>query len=129
VVIIDSCIFIPLLRQGTDPAREFSALAGQVDIATCGVVRCEITRGMNTPKARKALSAYLDCLLYIPTPNNVWVEAEEILWNCGRKGFTVPLTDALIAACAIKAGAAVLTHDKHFDHIEGLRVLRDYPRP
>ena len=129
MVIIDSCIYITLLRQGIDPAKEFSFLASQTDIATCGVIRCEITRGMSTSKARKALSAYFDCMQYIPTPNNVWAEAEDILWTCGRKGYTIPLTDALIAACALKAGATVLTLDKHFDYIDGLRVIRDYPHP
>ena len=129
MILIDSCMFIPLLRQGIDPAREFSVLAEQVDIATCGVVRCEIIRGMSTLKARKALSAYLDCLLYIPTLNSLWKTAEDILWSSGRSGFTLPLTDAVIAACAIRAGAGVLTLDKHFDCIEGLTVVRDYPRP
>jgi predicted nucleic acid-binding protein len=127
MILIDSCMFIPLLRRGIDPAREFSTLAAQMDIATCGVVRCEITRGLKTPKARRALSAYLDCLLYIPTPNSIWEDTEEILWKTGKKGFTIPLQDALIAACAMKAGAAVLTADKHFDCIDGLSVVRDYP--
>lgn len=121
-------MYIPLLLRGIDPAQEFSVLAKEEDIATCGVVRCEIIRGMRTPKARRALSAYLDCLLYVPTLNNIWEAAEEILWTCGRAGHTIPLTDAVIAACAIKAGAAVLTLDKHFSQIEGLTVLREYPR-
>lgn len=132
MVLIDSCMFIPLLRRGIDPAQEFSVLAQEADILTCGVVRCEITRGLRTAKARVALRAYLDCLLYVPTLNNLWDEAEEILWQCGRRGHTIPLTDAVIAACAIKAGAAVLTVDQHFDFIHeltGLTVLREYPQP
>ena len=122
-------MFIPLLRRGIDPAQEFSVLAEEDDIATCGVVRCEIIRGMQTTKSRRALSDYLDCLLYIPTLNNIWEATEEILWSCSRAGHNIPLTDAVIGACAIKAGAAVLTRDKHFDCIEGLTVLDDYPRP
>jgi predicted nucleic acid-binding protein len=127
VIIIDSCVYITLLRQGIDPAQEFSLLAEEEDIATCGVVRCEIIRGARSPKARKALSGFLDCLLYIPTLNNVWEAAEDILWSCDRAGHIIPLTDAVIAACAMKADAAVLTYDKHFGYIPGLRVVRDYP--
>jgi len=129
MLLIDSRMFIPLLRQGIDPAREFSVLAREVDILTCGVVRCEITRGLRLPKARAALRGYLDCLRYLPTLNRHWELAEDILWNCARAGHTIPLTDAVIAACAMEAGAAVLTLDKHFDCIEGLRVVRDYPGP
>jgi hypothetical protein len=30
----------------------------------------------------------------------------------------------LIAACAQAGGAAVLTDDRHFDHIPGLQIVR-----
>ncbi len=129
MILIDSCVYITLLRQGLDPAREFSVLAEEEDLATCGVVRCEIIRGARTPKVRKALGDFLDCLLYVPTMNNVWEVAEDILWTCDRAGHTIPLTDAVIAACALKADAAVLTYDKHFDFIPDLRVIREYPGP
>lgn len=129
MILIDSCMYIPLLRRGIDVAREFSLLSEHDDICTCGVVRCEITRGVSMPKSRRALQAYLDCLLYIPTPNKIWERTEELLYDCGRRGFFIPLTDGLIAACALSAGASVLTLDKHFNCIPGLRVIQEYPRP
>ena len=129
MILIDSCMIIPLLRRGLDPAREFSVLAEQDDICTCGVVRCETSRGIRVPKIRRAYQAYLDCLLYIPTPNKIWERTEEILYDCGGRGFIIPVTDGIIAACALSAGASVLTLDKHFTCIPGLRVLKEYPRP
>ncbi len=129
MILIDSCMIIPLLRRGLDPAREFSVLAEQDDICTCGVVRCETSRGIRVPKIRRAYQAYLDCLLYIPTPNKIWERTEEILYDCGSRGFIIPVTDGIIAACALSAGASVLTLDKHFTCIPGLRVLKEYPRP
>jgi predicted nucleic acid-binding protein len=129
VILIDSCLYIPLLRRGVDPAQEFALLAKEVDIVTCGVVRCEITRGLKTERARKALCNYLDCLVYVPTMNRVWERTEQILWDTGKKGHTIPFTDALIAACALESGSAVLTKDKHFQCIEGLTIIEDYPKP
>lgn len=129
MILIDSCMYIPLLRRGIDPAREFSVLAEQDDICTCGMVRCEITRGVPIPKVRRALQTYLDCLLYIPTPNKIWERTEELLYDCGRRGHIIPATDGIIAACALSAGAAVLTLDKHFRFIPGLQVLKEYPKP
>ncbi len=82
---------------------------------------------MLTPKAKGALADYMGCLLYIPTLNNIWETAEELLWQTDRRGFKIPLTDALIAACAIKADGAVLSHDKHFRAIPGLRVFEEFP--
>jgi predicted nucleic acid-binding protein len=35
----------------------------------------------------------------------------------------IPGTDAVIAASAMRLGAAVLTSDAHFRRIEGLRVI------
>ena len=127
MILIDSCIYIEHLREGRDPAQVFAPYAPRHDLATCGVIRCEVLRGMRTPKSRAVLAGYFDCLLYIPTLNNVWETAEELLWQTDRRGFKIPLTDALIAACAIKADGAVLTHDRHFKAIPGLRVLEQFP--
>lgn len=127
MILIDSCIYIEHLREGRDPAQVFAHYATRHDLATCGVIRCEVLRGMRTPKSRAALANYFDCLLYVPTLNNVWETAEELLWQTDRRGFKVPFTDALIAACAIKADGAVLTRDRHFRAIPGLRVFDEFP--
>lgn len=127
MILIDSCIYIEHLREGRDPAQVFAHYAPRHDLATCGVIRCEVLRGMRTPKSLAALASYFDCLLYVPTLNNVWEAAEELLWQTDRRGFKIPLTDALIAACAIKADGAVLTRDKHFRAIPGLRVFEEFP--
>lgn len=126
MILVDSSVFISMLRAGQDPALELAPLSRQYDLATCGVVRCEVLRGMRTPKARTALEQYFDCLVYVPTLNSIWEDAEELLWSLDRKGYLIPLPDAVIASCARKAGAAVLTYDKHFRHIPGLTV-RDSP--
>lgn len=127
MILVDSCIFIEHLRAGRDPAQVFARYAQTHDLATCGVIRCEVLRGMRTPKSRAALEAYFSCLLYIPTINPVWEAAEDLLWQTDRHGFKIPLTDAVIAVCAMKAGGAVLTRDKHFSAIPGLRVLDQFP--
>lgn len=127
MILIDSCIYIEHLRAGRDPAQVFAPYAQQHDLATCGVIRCEVIRGMRTAKARRVLADYMGCLLYIPTLNNVWEAAEEVLWQTDRAGFKIPVTDAIIAVCAMKAGGAVLTRDKHFKAIPGLRVFEEFP--
>ncbi len=127
MILVDSCIYIEHLRAGRDPAQVFAPYSQNHDLATCGVIRCEVLRGMRTPKSRAALETYFSCLLYIPTFNPVWEAAEELLWQTDRKGFKIPLTDAVIAVCAMKAGGAVLTRDKHFAAIPGLRVLEHFP--
>jgi predicted nucleic acid-binding protein len=122
-------MIIPLLRRGIDPAQEFSILAEQDDLCTCGVIRCETTRFIKAPKSRRALQGYFDCLCYIPTTNIIWERTERLLFEVGQLGHTIPVTDGLIAACAMSAGAAVLSLDQHFRQIPGLQVFTEYPRP
>lgn len=114
------------MRAGLDPANELAALAEEYELATCGVIRCEVLRGMRTPKARQALANYLDCLIYLPTHNPIWEKAEEILWEGDRAGRHFPLPDAVIASCALRADATVLTFDQHFSHIPNIRVRNEY---
>jgi predicted nucleic acid-binding protein len=40
-----------------------------------------------------------------------------------RQGITIPGPDLVIAASALRLGAAVMTSDAHFSRIEGLRVI------
>lgn len=126
MILVDSSIFIGMLRAGQDPAIGLAPLSRQYDLATCGVVRCEVLRGMKTSKARLALTRYFDCLLYIPSLNPIWEDAEELLWSLDRQGCHIPLPDAVIASCARKAGAALLTYDQHFHQVPALKV-RDNP--
>jgi predicted nucleic acid-binding protein len=41
-----------------------------------------------------------------------------------RRGQTIPSPDLVIACCAQRLGAAVLTLDQHFTHIPKLKVYR-----
>ncbi|MBN1863604.1 MAG: type II toxin-antitoxin system VapC family toxin [Victivallales bacterium] len=43
-----------------------------------------------------------------------------------KKGAPVPVNDIWIAAQAIERGAVVVTNDRHFSNIAGLRVLYPY---
>lgn len=68
--------------------------------------------------------AFWDVLLHVPTDNGIWAETERLAWELGRKGHQPPLQDLVIATCAKKIDAAVLTFDGHFDLVPGLAVMR-----
>ena len=42
-----------------------------------------------------------------------------------RMGTPIPTNDIWIAACAIENGAKLITYDKHFLHIQGLRLWEE----
>lgn len=124
VVLVDSCIFIDLLRRNLDPAVELLRVGiGPLDLATCGMVRMEVTRGLSLPAVRKGLDRFLDVMLNVPTDNRLWIDATELAWQLDRAGTRIPPQDILIASCALRIGATVLTLDKHFDLVPGLRTI------
>jgi predicted nucleic acid-binding protein len=64
-------------------------------------------------------------MVNVPTDDRLWLAAEEMLWRLDRQGVRLPLTDAVIACCAQRIGAVVLTFDRHFALIPGLRVISE----
>jgi predicted nucleic acid-binding protein len=59
-------------------------------------------------------------MINVPTDNRLWQTAEQTLWELDRQGIVLPLTDVVIASCARRVGATVLTYDHHFSQIPGI---------
>jgi predicted nucleic acid-binding protein len=123
VALVDSSVFIRLLRDRLDPATELTRRARELDLATCGMVRLEVIRGIKHPKVRERIEGFMDVMNCVPTDNRVWDDAAELAWQLDRRGLTLPAPDILIAACARRIEASVLTFDGHFFDIPGLPVF------
>ena len=121
-VLVDSSYYIGQTRKGINPLPALTYFAVDRDLAVCGVVRAEVGRGIKVPRIREAFHQAWDVMLNVITDNKMWLEAENLAWKLDRDGKTLPLTDILIACCAMKLEATVLTHDHHFLEIPGLRV-------
>ncbi len=122
--LIDSNVFIGLMRQGLDPAEVLTETVSSTDLATCGIVRVEVLRGVKNPRVRDGLAEFFDVLQNVPTDNRLWEEAASLAWKLDRVGRVLPAQDILIAASAMRLGAVVLTADAHFEMIPGLRVRK-----
>ncbi|MGZ4973190.1 MAG: PIN domain-containing protein [Limisphaerales bacterium] len=122
-VLVDSSFYIGLARNGRDPLQALAYAAVDRDLVVCGVVRCEVGRGVRQQKILKQLQSFWDVMLNVPTDNQLWSQVEELGWRLDRQGTTLPLTDLIIASCAMRIDAAVLTFDRHFELIPGLRCI------
>lgn len=125
-VLVDSNVYIDLLRQRLDPALELTRRISHLDLATCGMVRMEVLRGIRIERVRARMAAFFDVTQNVPTDDRLWAEAAELAWALDRRGKVIPSTDILVACCARRIGAVVLTMDAHFSNIPGLRV-REWP--
>lgn len=124
-VLVDSSWYITLTRERRDPLRELLAIATVRHVATCGVIRCEVARGIRNERDLIAFRRAWDVMLYVPTDHRVWADAESLSWTLDRQGSPLPLPDIIIAACARRLGAVVLTFDDHFQAIPGIKAVRE----
>jgi predicted nucleic acid-binding protein len=122
-VLADSSYYISLLRQRQDPVRHLALAAETRDLAVCGVVRCEVGRALRPERIRKQFREVWDVMINVPCDNRLWADVEDTLWQLDRRGMIVPLTDAVIACCARRIGALVLTFDEHFQTIPGVKAI------
>ncbi len=122
-ILIDSCVYISLLREGKDPAQEITRNVNIVDLCICGMIRMEVIRGIRCAKIRKRLEDFMDVMKNVPTNHQIWLEASELAWQLSREGINLPNQDILIAVHAKRANAAILTHDKHFSMIPSITLF------
>jgi predicted nucleic acid-binding protein len=122
-VVIDTSAWIQFFRYGSDEVSQLVAELVRRDQAVMtGVVLTELLQGIKTDKERQHLSALFSSLPFIETVREDWQYAGEDLQALRRRGITVPLTDAVIAAVAHRRGLAVLTTDPHFKNFKVNRV-------
>jgi predicted nucleic acid-binding protein len=124
-VLVDSSYYIGLARQGIDPLQTLGLASMERDLAVCGVVRCEVARGLRNRNVLDKFQRFWEVMIYVPSDIQLWKDVEEAVWRLDREGITLPLTDIVIGCSARRIGAAVLTFDNHFYQIPGLTVLRN----
>lgn len=120
MVLVDSSVYIHLLRTGTDPVAALAERFEATELVGCDIVRCEVLRGIIRPRARADLATFFDLLVHVTMDHRTWQETENLAWRLDRAGQVLPLTDIIIATCAFRAGASVLTRDRHFAQIPQL---------
>ena len=122
-LLVDTNIYIRLLRKRRDPVSALFEHYDPANLVTCGMVRLEVLRGIREDRLRERLGSFMDMMQYVPSDPALWHEATALAWRLDRQGFVIPATDALIAASALRIGASVLTTDRDFDTIKELHVL------
>ncbi len=114
-ILIDTCGWVDFLR-----ARD-GILGDQVESAMvhdraclCSVSVAELLLGVKGVKEKKQLEMMFASVALLHVEPADWYSAGQSLQALRGKGFHIPLTDALIAAVAIRHNLPVLTVDKHF---------------
>ncbi len=126
-ILVDSTVYISMLRQGLDPRHELAGWAASGRLHGCGIIRTEVLRGCRHPGVRDDLAAFFDLLPEPVMDAAFWREVAELAWRLDRQGTVLPLTDLALATVASNLAAAVVSTDPHFARVPELQVLAQVP--
>jgi predicted nucleic acid-binding protein len=129
LLLVDSSIYIDLLRAGRSPGDEFRSALEAGTLLTCGIVRLEVLRGIIDTRVRTWVEGLFGEMIACPLDERLWRDAAHLAWGLDRRGTVLPVPDLAIASCALRAGAVVVSRDPHFRLIPDLAVLEAMPDP
>ena len=124
MVIIDTSIWVDVLRGGDSSSQiEVERLIRERQAATVGIIYAEVLRGARDDDEIASLLRYLDnSSSFIDSRKSTLTLAGRLLSDLDRKGTSIPLPDAVIAAHALEGKHAIFTRDEHFRRVPDLRL-------
>ncbi len=119
MIVVDSSAFIEYYRgSGLPDVQDAVAAAIAADrVAVNGIIQVEICAFASGDSERRQLEADFQAFHWLELRRRDFDLATELGFVLRRQGLTVPATDLMIAASAIRAGARLLHRDAHFDQV------------
>jgi predicted nucleic acid-binding protein len=125
MIVADSSALIEYFRRGGSSAVQEAVAAAitQDALAFNGIIFVEVVEFAADERERQALLASFGAFHRLVLDDGDFDLAASIGFDLRRRGRTVPATDLIIAASAIRAQADLLHLDDHFDEIAGVSAL------
>ena len=120
ILLADSNVFIKLWRGSKEEKDLIKRIMLRNEVLACGVVRAELIQGAQSEKSLRDVTETLSCYGARNLKDSDWEELGRQLRKYRANGFTVPFTDATIAAIGIINDIPVWTDDKHFDMMKSV---------
>ena len=119
MVLIDTSAWLFALKKDFHPAikERIGQLLVESEVATCGIIILELLGGTKSEKEYLRLKSRLDALFYIESDKELWDLSSQLAFDLKRKGMSLPYTDIVIAASALKERIILVHADSHFDSI------------
>lgn len=122
-LLVDTSVWIDYFRNNLHAAEFLEKQLLEDNVYIVGIIVSELLQGIKNETDREVIRNSLDAINYINMNYADWIRAGDISYSLRKNGVTLPLTDISIAAAAIENKLAVVTSDKHFKHIPGLKVM------
>lgn len=118
-ILVDSSALIEYYRPSGSlkvQAAVAEAIASE-RVATNGIIQVEIVAFAPDQASYRKLQADFQAFLWLNLGSEEFALATELGFQLRRQGITVPPTDLIIAASAIRAGAVLYHVNAHYDSI------------
>lgn len=125
-ILVDTSIWIEYFKNNRIFVPVIEKNLNLENILITGPVISELLYGVKGSKEYEMLSSSISAVPYIECLYEDWVETGKVLYSLREKGISIPLTDVLIAAIAIREDALVFSQDKHFKYISNITDLKLY---
>lgn len=120
-VLVDTSVWIDFLDGREESVRVLNLLIRSGRVVVCGQIRQEVLQGSRDDKAFAKLEAQMalwDAEVEEPAD---FIEAARVFARLRWNGITIPPTDCLVAAVALRRKLLLYANDSDFDNIPGLR--------
>ncbi len=119
-VLVDTSAWVAFFRGSVPGRSEVRTLLAEDRAMRCGPVELELRRGLRGSEAAAVFGVW-SAVLPLPIEAIDFTGAGDLLRDLAEAGTTLPSMDGLIAALALRHDVALLTLDRHFEVVPGLR--------
>ena len=124
-ILPDTCAWIDFFRgRPSGMAENVEAALVQGEVVTCGVVLFELLQGIKSSREEAQVLSAFQAIPHLEMTGTLWIKAGQLSSQLRKKGYTLPLSDIIIATLALEHTYSLLTVDRHFDAIPGLTVIK-----
>ncbi len=120
-VLVDASVWIDFLSGDDDTVRALNLLIKSGRVVVCGQVLQEVLQGSRDDKAFARLEGQMRLWHVEAEEPADFIEAARVFARLRWQGVSIPPTDCLMAAIAVRRKLLLYANDSDFDAIPGLR--------
>ena len=116
--LVDTSSWVEYLRgRDSEAGDRVESLLLSGEAAWCDITLVELWHGVRGPKEKRELAEMEREINHLPVDAAVWRLSSKLALRCREKGITIPISDIVIAACAVAHHLELEHFDKHFDDV------------
>jgi len=123
-VLVDASVWIDFLQGRDDVVAALSHLITSGRVVVCGQVLQEVLQGSRDEQAFATLEDQMSLWHAEVETHADFVEAARVFARLRWRGVTLPPTDCLVAAVALRRKLLLYANDTDFDQVPGLKRYR-----